>query len=57
MAKKKKEEIVLNKTELVPTTIGVLDKRENGPIVAIVLIILNAVVIISIIFCSIFLFI
>ena len=43
MAKKKKEEIVLNKTELVPTTIGVLDKRENGPIVAIVLIILFVV--------------
>lgn len=40
MAKKKKEQIVLNKTELMPTTIGTLDQKENGPIVVIVLIVL-----------------
>ena len=43
MAKKKKEQIVLNKTELMPTTIGTLDQKENGPIVAIVLIVLFVV--------------
>lgn len=40
MAKKKNEQIVLNKAELMPTTIGTLDQKENGPIVVIVLIIL-----------------
>lgn len=43
MAKKKKEQIVLNKTGLMPTTIGTLDQKENGPIVAIVLIVLFVV--------------
>lgn len=46
MAKKKKEEIVLNKTELMPTTIGTLNQKENGPIVAIALIILFVVCIV-----------
>ncbi len=41
MAKKKKQEpVVVQNTPLIPTTIGVIDTKENGPIVAIVIIIL-----------------
>ena len=43
MAKKKKEQIILDKTELMPTTIGTLDQKENGPIVTIGLIVLFVV--------------
>jgi len=34
--KKKKEPIVINNTPLVPTTIGIIETKENGPIFAIV---------------------
>lgn len=44
MAKKKKEEvIVIQKTELMPTTIGVLNEKENSPIFAFVWIIVFVV--------------
>ena len=41
--KKKERTNRFNKTELMPTTIGTLDQKENGPIVAIVLIVLFVV--------------
>jgi len=36
MAKKKKEEIVISNVPLEPTTIGIIETKDNGPIVAIV---------------------
>ncbi len=40
MARKKKEPIVIQKTELIPTTIGTINTKENGPWVVIIIIIL-----------------
>ena len=40
MAKKKKEPIIIQKTELMPTTIGVLSTKENGPLFVIILIVI-----------------
>lgn len=38
MAKKKKEPVVINPTELMPTTIGVMETKESGPWVTILII-------------------
>ena len=34
--RKKNESIIIDKTPLMPTTVGNLDTKENGPIVAII---------------------
>lgn len=53
MAKKKNvAPIIINKTPLVPTTIGTLEKKENGPIVTIILILLFAICIFCLPFIS-----
>lgn len=47
MGKKKKEVVVLNQTELMPTTIGTLNTRQGSPIVVIVIILIFVVGIFS----------
>ncbi len=48
MAKKKKNEpIVIDKTELIPTTLGSLETKENGPLVAIIWVVLFVVCIVA----------
>ena len=47
MGKKKKEMVVLNQTELMPTTIGTVNTRQGSPIVVIVIILIFVVGIFS----------